>query len=212
MNVFGNGHRQPNSCSMGRREEKLQTLTLIPLLGGLGPGALIELFQLPGSWVHPISGRTLHRLSGTKLALQDRHDHGGRKRAPNHSVEKIARFSLHRPPKKCNLAKCGATLKDSESVSTGVWCVLGFSPGGGNRPQTLKLQKGKNAEKGHFYFLQQTLVCTNAGSSASPKPHPSNLRVPNGVFQTVFFRFLVSACDRGKPSSEGQGMPENTSF
>ena len=29
---------------------------------------------------------------------------------------------------------------------------------------------------------------------------PQNyLRVPNGVFQTVFFRFLTSACDRGKP-------------
>ena len=26
-----------------------------------------------------------------------------------------------------------------------------------------------------------------------------NLRVPNGVFQMVFFRFLTSACDRGKP-------------
>ena len=38
-----------------------------------------------------------------------------------------------------------------------------------------------------------------------------NLRVPNGVFQTVFFRFLVLACDRGKPLSEGEKMPENTS-
>ena len=26
-----------------------------------------------------------------------------------------------------------------------------------------------------------------------------SLRVPNGAFQTVFFRFLTSACDRGKP-------------
>ena len=26
-----------------------------------------------------------------------------------------------------------------------------------------------------------------------------NLRPPNGVFQTVFFRFLTSACNRGKP-------------
>ena len=26
-----------------------------------------------------------------------------------------------------------------------------------------------------------------------------DLRVPNGVFQTVFFRFLTAAGDRGKP-------------
>ena len=37
------------------------------------------------------------------------------------------------------------------------------------------------------------------------------LRVPNGVFQTVFFRSLISACDRGKLPSERQSMPENTS-
>ena len=29
---------------------------------------------------------------------------------------------------------------------------------------------------------------------------PANLRVPNGVFQTVFFRFLTLACERGEPS------------
>ena len=28
---------------------------------------------------------------------------------------------------------------------------------------------------------------------------PDNLRVPNGVFQTVFFGFLASAFDRGRP-------------
>ena len=38
----------------------------------------------------------------------------------------------------------------------------------------------------------------------------SNLRVLNGVFQTVFFRCLTSAFDKGKPRSEAQRMPENT--
>ena len=32
------------------------------------------------------------------------------------------------------------------------------------------------------------------------------LRVPNGVFQTVFFRFLTPACDRGRPFPKGQRM------
>ena len=33
---------------------------------------------------------------------------------------------------------------------------------------------------------------------------------PNGVFQTVFFRFLASACDRGKPF-QSDTMPQSTS-
>ena len=36
--VFGNGRWRPNSCFMGRKEEKLQTLTLSPLLGGSSLG------------------------------------------------------------------------------------------------------------------------------------------------------------------------------
>ena len=38
------------------------------------------------------------------------------------------------------------------------------------------------------------------------------LRVPNGVFQTVFFRFLASPCDKVKTLAEGQRMPENAVF
>ena len=37
------------------------------------------------------------------------------------------------------------------------------------------------------------------------------LRVPNGVFQTVFFRFLASACDRAKPFQSDTNMPQSTS-
>ena len=49
----------------------------------------------------------------------------------------------------------------SESVSTGVWCVPGFGAGFEIALEPSKLQKeGETPEKGHFYFLRQTLVCT----------------------------------------------------
>ena len=49
-----------------------------------------------------------------------------------------------------------------ESVSTGVWCVPGFGAGFEIALEPSKLQKeGDNPGKGHFYFLRQTLVCTN---------------------------------------------------
>ena len=49
----------------------------------------------------------------------------------------------------------------SEGVSTGVWCVPGFGAGFEIALEASKLQKeGENPEKGHFYFLRQTLVCT----------------------------------------------------
>ena len=50
----------------------------------------------------------------------------------------------------------------SESVSTGVWCVPGFGAGFEIALEPSELQKeGNFLEKGHFYFLRQTLVCTN---------------------------------------------------
>ena len=50
----------------------------------------------------------------------------------------------------------------SESVSTGVWCVPRFGAGFEIALEPSKLRKeGENPEKGHyFYFLRQTLVCT----------------------------------------------------
>ena len=53
------------------------------------------------------------------------------------------------------------SAKNSESVSTGVWCVPGFGAGFEIALERSKLQKeGENPGKGHFYFLRQTLVCT----------------------------------------------------
>ena len=58
------------------------------------------------------------------------------------------------------LAYC-RNQNDSESVSTGVWCVPGFGAGFEIALEPSKLQKeGENPGKGHFYFLRQTLVCT----------------------------------------------------
>ena len=49
---------------------------------------------------------------------------------------------------------------NSESASTGVWCVPGFGAGFEIALEPSKLQKeGENRAKGHFYFLRQTLVC-----------------------------------------------------
>ena len=51
---------------------------------------------------------------------------------------------------------------------------------------------------------------TAQGCEVGACSYSSIQEVPNGVFQTVFFRFLTSACDRENPLSEGQRMPENT--
>ena len=52
-------------------------------------------------------------------------------------------------------------VEDSESVSTGVWCVPGFGAGFEIALEPSKLQKeGENPGKGHFHFLHQALVCT----------------------------------------------------
>ena len=54
-------------------------------------------------------------------------------------------------------------VRMSESVSTGVWCVPGFGAGFEIALEPSELQKeGENPEKGHFYFLCQTLVCTKS--------------------------------------------------
>ena len=37
------------------------------------------------------------------------------------------------------------------------------------------------------------------GSGISSTQNQKTLRVPNGVFQTVFFKFLTLACDEDKP-------------
>ena len=49
----------------------------------------------------------------------------------------------------------------SESVSTGLLCVPGFGAGFVFALEPSELQKeAKNPQKGHFYFLRQSLVCT----------------------------------------------------
>ena len=44
-----------------------------------------------------------------------------------------------------------------------------------------------------YWSLQVVCSLCKVGSICN------DLRVPNGAFQTAFFRFLVSACDRGEP-------------
>ena len=62
---------------------------------------------------------------------------------------------------KCQLLTTISFPVLSESVSTGVWCALGFGAGFEIALEPSKLQKqAENPGKGHFYFLRQTLVCT----------------------------------------------------
>ena len=65
----------------------------------------------------------------------------------------------------CGLAfpKDPAVPKILESVSTGVWCVLGFGAGFEIALEPSKLKKeGDKPGKRHLHFLCQTLVCSRA--------------------------------------------------
>ena len=69
-------------------------------------------------------------------------------------------------------------------------------------PQKRKSHPKKSTQnkKDHLSFLWNNI--RRVRESRHRKAEKSScelLRVPNGVFQTVFFRFLTSACDRGKP-------------
>ena len=57
--------------------------------------------------------------------------------------------------------------------------------------------------------LSGGFICEFGGGNRGAE---EDLRVPNSVFQTVFFRLLTSACDRGKPSQRSKECPKTPVF